>query len=105
VEQAKSLSKSGKHFEAEALLAQILAAPALGKDALQEARELYVKERLAVEAERKASALFDTALDLVKDGKFDAARTILKEIIKKFPETEAARTKSPPLLVELLKKK
>lgn len=95
---AQSLAADGKHQEALELAARLLSDSTLPKDALHEARELFVRERLAVDVERKADALFDTATTLIKDKKHEAAQAILEELLKKFPSSEAARTKAPALL-------
>jgi len=104
LQRAKQHSAVGRHADALELVAKILSEPALSKEFLQEARDLYIRERLAVETDRKADALFDTAQGLIKSGKLDSARDLLEELVKKYPATEAARSKAPAALVELLKK-
>jgi tetratricopeptide (TPR) repeat protein len=104
LEQAKMLAKAGRHADSLDILARILTQPVMAKEPLQEARELYMQERLAVEAERKAEALFETASGMIQDGKLDVARGVLEELVKKYPTTEAARSKAPAALLELLKK-
>jgi tetratricopeptide (TPR) repeat protein len=95
---AHQLAAEGKHQEAFDLAARLLGDPYLPKDTLHEARELFVRERMEVEAERKAETLLETASGLIRDGKRDAARAVLEELTKKYPSTEAARTKAPALM-------
>jgi tetratricopeptide (TPR) repeat protein len=88
--------------EAADLLAAILHEPRLGREPLQEARDLYVRVRLEVETERRADALLETAVGLAKSGKREGAKDLFEEIIRKYPETPAAR-KAAAALLELLK--
>ncbi len=104
LESARHFSASGKHQEALDLLARILQEPLLAKDPLQQAKDLYIKERLAVEIERKADALFEAAAGMIHDGKFDAAQGCLQELLKKYPDTQAAKIRAPGALLEILNK-
>jgi tetratricopeptide (TPR) repeat protein len=101
---ARQLAADGKHQEALDLAARLLSDPSLPKDTLHEVRELFVRERLAADIERKAETLLDTSTGLMKDGKHDAARAVLEELIKKFPLSDAAQTKAPALLRTILQR-
>jgi tetratricopeptide (TPR) repeat protein len=99
--KARRLADSSEHGLAVELLAKLLSESGLPEDVQREARELYVKERLALEIDRKAQTLFDTATEMLQAGKRAGAVDLLDELVRKYPDTSVARTKAVPLLKEL----
>ncbi len=55
--------------------------------------------------EGKAEAMFEMAEELYRSGKVEAAKAVLEELLKKHPESSAARERAPQLLMEMMRQK
>jgi thioredoxin-like negative regulator of GroEL len=98
LESARQCALIGRHEEAVELLSRILSRSALPEEHLRAAKELYIRERLALESERKASSLYEAALDMLKDDKVGQAKSVLEELVRKYPGSEASRAATIKLL-------
>jgi tetratricopeptide (TPR) repeat protein len=98
LESARLAAASGRHEESVELLSQILSRSSLSEEQLRAVKDLYIKERLALETERKAGALFEAALDMIKDGKVEQARGVLEDLVRRYADTPAAKQAMRKLL-------
>jgi tetratricopeptide (TPR) repeat protein len=70
------------------------------KEALQKEDPLVRED----DRERKAAAMFDVAEELLREGKIDTGAAMIEEMMRRFPDTEASRTRAPAVLVDLIKR-
>lgn len=103
IDLAHRLAMDGKHEESADLLGQLLADRKLPVQTQSEARELFLRQQRALEGERKAETLLETARGMLREGKDDGARFVLDELIQQYPGTRAAQT-ARDLLAEYFKK-